>query len=317
MAKNMNYGVQIEPQFGFGFEDVTRIADVALKNGFSTLWFSDHFMLDEDATDRVLLEPWLLMTALTQQNSRIRVGSMVFCQSYRNPALVAKMAATLDVLSQGRLDFGIGAGWKELEYKAYGYSFPEGKIRISQLAEAVQIIRGIWTNDRFTFKGRHYQVRDVISYPKPLQQPMPVLIGAQEGKEPMLRLTAKFGDAINIAWMSTPDTLRKQIQRLTLFCTKYGRDISDIRYSIGLWTRHFRSETDRDTAIMQGAKDRKVSPDNYRKRIDQALWGTTDQMVSRLQEFQELGVADIVFMFPHENEREHIKILGDEVLPKV
>ncbi|MDO8055539.1 MAG: LLM class flavin-dependent oxidoreductase [Candidatus Hermodarchaeota archaeon] len=313
----MNYGVQIEPQFGFGFVDITRIADAALKNGFSTLWFSDHFMLDESATDRVLLEPWLLMTALTQRNSRIRVGSMVFCQSYRNPALVAKMAATLDVLSQGRLVFGLGAGWKELEYNAYGYPFPEGKIRINQLAEAVQIIRGIWTNDRFTFKGKHYQVNDVISYPKPLQQPMPILIGAQEGREPMLRLTARYGDAINIAWMSTPETLRRQIQRLTQLCNKYSRDVDDIHLSIGLWTRHFRSEEDRDAAIVQGAKDRKISPDNYRKRIDQTLWGTTAQIVSRLQEFQELGVADMVFMFPHENEVEHINTLGTEILPRV
>jgi alkanesulfonate monooxygenase SsuD/methylene tetrahydromethanopterin reductase-like flavin-dependent oxidoreductase (luciferase family) len=313
----MNYGVQIESQFGYGFDDITRIADAALENGFSTLWFSDHFMLDKDATDRVLLEPWLLMTALVQQNPTIRVGSMVFCQSYRNPALTAKMAATLDVLSNGRLDFGIGAGWKEIEYKAYGYPFPKPKIRVNQLADAVQIIRGIWTNKRFTFNGKHYQVNDVISYPKPLQQPMPILIGVQEGKELMLRLAAKYGDAINIAWLCTPETLQEKMQQLTHLCTKYDRDIADIRISVGLWTQHFRSEKDKEAAILKGAKDRGVSPTEYQQRIDQALWGTTDQMILRLQEFQELGVADIVFMFPHEQEVEHIQVLGKEVLSKV
>jgi alkanesulfonate monooxygenase SsuD/methylene tetrahydromethanopterin reductase-like flavin-dependent oxidoreductase (luciferase family) len=313
----MNYGIQIEPQFGYDFADITQIADIALKNGFSTLWFSDHFMLDKEATDRVLLEPWLLMTALTQQNPTIRVGSMVFCQSYRNPALVAKMGATLDVLSEGRLDFGIGAGWKEIEYDAYGYPFPEGKTRINQLAEAVQIIRGIWTNERFTFKGKYYQVNDVISHPKPIQQPMPILIGAQEGKELMLRVTAKYGDAINIAWMSSPETLRQKIQRLSDLCTKYGRDVADIHLSVGLWTRHFHSNEEREAAIIKGAQDRKVSTSDYKKRVDQALWKTTEQMVTRLQEFQELGVADIVFMFPHENEVEHIQILGEQVLTKI
>ena len=315
--RKMNYGVQIEPQFGYDFEDITRIADNALQNGFSTLWFSDHFMLDKDATDRVLLEPWLLMTALIQQNPKIRVGSMVFCQSYRNPALLAKMGATLDVLSEGRFDFGIGAGWKEIEYAAYGYPFPSAKTRIDQLADAVQIIRGIWSNEQFSFKGKYYQVNDVISHPKPYQNPMPILIGVQEGKELMLRLTAKHGDAINIAWMSTPDTLQMKIQRLTELCMKYGRDVTDIRLSVGLWTRHFHSEEDREAAIVEGAKDRKISSADYRKRINQALWGTTEQMITRLQEFQELGVADIVFMFPHELEKDHILILGNKVLPKV
>ncbi|MFX1244253.1 MAG: LLM class flavin-dependent oxidoreductase [Promethearchaeota archaeon] len=178
----MNFGVQIEPQFGYNFEDITYIADMALKYGYSTLWFSDHFMLDKNATDRVLLDPWLLMVALTQQNPTIRVGSMVFCQSYRNPALTAKMAATLDVLSKGRLEFGIGAGWKEIEYNAYGYPFPDAKTRINQLADAVQIIRGIWANERFTYQGKYYQVNDVISYPKPLQRPCLFGLGHNRAK---------------------------------------------------------------------------------------------------------------------------------------
>ncbi len=313
----MEFGVQIEPQFGYTFDNVSKITDVALKTGFSTVWFSDHFMLDKDATDRILLEPWLLMTALTQQNSKVRVGSMVFCQSYRNPALTAKMAATLDVLSNGRLEFGIGAGWKEIEYKAYGYPFPKPMTRINELADTVQIIRGIWTNERFTFKGKHYQVDEVISYPKPVQDPMPIWIGAQNGKEYMLRLTAKHGDGINIAWMTTPEDLDRRFQRLTHLAKKYGRDTSDIQKSVGLWTRIFKSEEEMEEAIIENAKERNISVDEYRERVAQALWGTPDYMVKRLREFMKVGVTHFIFMFPHEQELAQIKVLGKAVLSKL
>lgn len=313
----MDFGVQIEPQFGFTFEQVKTITEAALKNRFSTIWFSDHFLLDKDSTDRMLLDPWLMMTALTQQFTTVRVGSMVFCQSYRNPALMAKMAASLDVLSDGRLEFGIGAGWKEIEYNAYGYPFPPAKIRIEQLNEAIQIIRGIWTNERFTFTGKHYQVNDVISFPKPIQKPMPIWVGAQNGKEFMLRATAKYGDAINIAWMSTPDELDKRFSRLADLCQKYGRDISDIKKTLGLWTRIFDTEEEKEATIMENAKTRNIPIKEYRKRIDKALWGTLDSVVSRLRDFKKSNVEHLIFMFPHEQEIDNIKVFGKSVLPKV
>jgi alkanesulfonate monooxygenase SsuD/methylene tetrahydromethanopterin reductase-like flavin-dependent oxidoreductase (luciferase family) len=313
----MEFGVQIEPQFGYSFDEISAITDVALKKGFSTIWFSDHFMLDKDSVDRVLLDPWLVMAALTQQNSKVRVGSMVFCQSYRNPALTAKMAASLDVLSKGRLEFGIGAGWKEIEYKAYGYPFPSGKTRIQQLEDAIQIIRGMFTNERFTFKGKHYQVEDVIAFPKPVQEPIPIWVGAQNGKEFMLRATAKYGDGINIAWMSTPSDLNERFSRLETLCQKYGRDTSEIKKSLGLWTRIFDKEEEMEAAIIENAKTRDITPEEYRERINQALWGSPEQMIARLQEFQNIGVEHFIFMFPHEQEISQIKALGDSVIPKL
>ncbi|MFW9831375.1 MAG: LLM class flavin-dependent oxidoreductase [Candidatus Thorarchaeota archaeon] len=313
----MKFGVQIEPQFGYSFNEIMSIAAVALENGFSTIWFSDHFMLDKDSLNRVLLDPWLVMAALTQQNSKVRVGSMVFCQSYRNPALTAKMAASLDVLSNGRFDFGIGAGWKEIEYKAYGYPFPSAKMRINQLEDAIQIIRGIWTNERFTFNGKHYQVEDVISVPKPIQNPMPIWVGAQQGKEMMLRVTAKHGDGINVAWMTSPEDLDKRFQLLAKYAQKYGRDTQKIMKSVGLWTRHFKRVEELDRAIIESAKSRNVSPAIYQKQISQALWGTSDNLISRLREFEQIGVTHIILMFPHGEEINHIRTLGKSVIPKL
>ncbi|RLI57167.1 MAG: hypothetical protein DRO87_06935 [Candidatus Thorarchaeota archaeon] len=122
-------------------------------------------MQDSDSTDRVLLDSWLVMTTLVCGNPGVRVGSFVFCNSYRYPALHAKMGTTLDVLSDGRFEFGIGAGWKQLEYEAYVIPFPDSLMCVSQLEEALQIIRGIWTEDKFTFAGSHYAMKDLVTSP--------------------------------------------------------------------------------------------------------------------------------------------------------
>ncbi|MHA1909064.1 MAG: LLM class flavin-dependent oxidoreductase [Candidatus Thorarchaeota archaeon] len=314
----MRFGVQVEPQFGFSYSDVLNIAEAGVKNGFSTVWFSDHFMLDKDATDKVLLDPWLLMTALVSDNKDVRVGSLVFCNSYRNPALHAKMAVTLDVISEGRLEFGIGAGWKEIEYNAYGIDFPDPHTRIDQLAEAVQIIKGIWLNDKFSFKGEHYSTDEVVSFPKPVQKPHPtVWIGTMYGRKKMLELTAKYGDGVNIAWAYNVEQCAKMFTRLDGFAEKLGRDPSEIKRSVGYWTRVFDSEDNMETAIIENAEKRKVSVEDYRKRIESAMWGTPEMLVEKLRAYDELGVSEAIFMFPHEVEVSQIELFGKQVISKI
>lgn len=313
----VEFGVQVEPQFGFSFKDVVKIAEVSVDHGFSSVWFSDHFMFDAESTERVLLDPWLLMTALVMVNKQIRVGSLVFSQSYRNPALTAKMAATLDVLSGGRLEFGIGAGWKELEYKAYGFEFPDTVTRIAQLAEAIQIIRGIWENERFSFKGEHYTVEDVVSAPKPVQKPMKVWVGSTAGKRKMLRLTAKYGDGINLAWAFSPTDCVRKFRRLDKFCRREGRAPSEMLKSVGLWTRFFESEEEMETTIKENAATRGVSEQDYRERVSSSLWGTADQMVERLREYERIGVSQLILMFPPKQEVSQIKSIGKDVLSKL
>lgn len=307
----MDFGIQIEPQFGFSFEDVKRITEIGLDNGFSTIWFSDHFMLDKDATDRELLDPWLLMTALTTANKKIRVGSLVFCNSYRHPPLHAKMGATLDVLSGGRLEFGIGAGWKEMEYNAYGYPFLKDSIRIDQLAEAVQIIKGIWSNERFTFDGEHYEIRDLISYPKPVQHPHPTIwVGSMKAGDKLLELTAKYADGINLAWAYTPDFCQKRFTVLDSMIEKTGRNPSEVKRSIGLWTRVFESEKEMNHAIKENALKRGIEENQYRDRVASALWGTPESIAERLRQYDKIGVSNVILMFPHKEEMEYIKKFG-------
>jgi len=312
----LEFGLQIEPQFGFSYSDVLELSEKALQNGFTGVWFSDHFMLDADAIDRELLDPWLLMAALVRDNEKIRVGSLVFCNNYRIPALHAKMAATIDVISNGRLDFGIGAGWKRLEYDAYGYDFPKFSTRAEQLGEAIQIIRGIWTEEKFSFDGKHHKVKEVVSFPKPVQKPYPkIWVGSNKGSPKMIELAAKYGDGINVAWGFSPDNTRDIFQQLNDFAEKHGRKPENIARSVGLWTRVLKSEAEIEEMVKKGATTRGISEEAYRKRVASSLWGTPEHIAERLSQYAEQGVSKIILMFPYGEKREQIELFGEHVRP--
>ena len=181
------------------YEATTSVAQTADEAGFDSVWLVDHFHTVPQPSQEVTFESWVTTAALARDTKRVRVGQMVTCNSYRNPALLAKMASTVDVLSHGRLNFGIGAGWYEHEYRAYGYDFPEAPERLRQLREAVQVILAMWTQDEAVFEGQYYQVRGAINQPKGVQKPhIPMLI-AGGGEKVTLKLVAQYGDACNVA----------------------------------------------------------------------------------------------------------------------
>ena len=307
----MEIGIQIEPQFGFSFDDITRISSVGLNTGFRKVWFSDHFMLDKSATDKVLLDPWLSMAALVRENPETHVGSLVFCNSYRNPALHAKMGATLDVLSEGRFDFGFGAGWKRIEYEAYGYTFPHDNERIDQLVEGIQIIRGAWTENLYNFTGKHYTVKDLISYPKPVQKPHPpIIVGTMYGRSRMVEVAARYGDGINLAWAFDLETVKGIFGKIDNVLKKTDRETSGYRKTLGYWTRVFESEGQIDEAIHSNAKKRGIPEEEYRKRVESALWGTPESIRGRLREYKDAGASDVILMFPHQQETQQMEMLG-------
>src|SRR5438445_12900199 len=183
----MDLGVQVEPQFGFSYTDVVGIAREAETAGFRALWVADHLFLGTDAVATDCLEAWTLLAALAVDTKKIRIGPMVTSQSYRNPALLAKIAAGVDHMSGGRLEFGLGAGWKEVEYRAYGYEFPSAADRVTQMNECLEICTRMWSEDRATYRGKHYRIDDALCAPKPVQRPLPVWIG---GKMPRVMRSA-------------------------------------------------------------------------------------------------------------------------------
>src|SRR5438132_9215190 len=216
----MDLGIQIEPQFGFSYDDILAIGRAGEQAGFTRLWLSDHLFLNADAVRTDCLEAWTALAALGRDLRTIRIGPMVTCQSYRNPALLAKIAAGVDQLSGGRIEFGIGAGWKEIEYKAYGYDFPPPGERVAQLKDTLEIVTRLWTEDRATYQGRHYRVDGAVFSPKPAQRPRPpIWIGGN--KERVMRLAARYADGFDIG--------RRGVEGRDLTPDEMGAAIGELR----------------------------------------------------------------------------------------
>src|SRR6267154_6526258 len=180
------------------YETMTDVARTADELGFESAWLVDHFHTIPRPAQEITFECWTTTAAIARDTKRLRIGQAVTCNGYRNPALLAKMASTVDVLSHGRLDLGIGAGWYEHEYRAYGYSYPETAERLKRLREGIQVILAMWTQEEATFEGTYYQVKGAINQPKGAQKPhIPLLIGGG-GEKVTLRLVAQYADACNI-----------------------------------------------------------------------------------------------------------------------
>ncbi|MHA2504585.1 MAG: LLM class flavin-dependent oxidoreductase, partial [Candidatus Kariarchaeaceae archaeon] len=155
MTSDVYFGVQIEPQFGYDFDQIDAILKAAEQSGFSHAWFSDHFMMRADSTDLVSYECFTAMMAAVASTSTLRIGSLVFCNNYRHPAVLAKQIASLDHYSKGRIEFGYGAGWKEVEYTAYGIDYPTAGTRIKMMNEGIEVIRKLWADDYANYEGKY------------------------------------------------------------------------------------------------------------------------------------------------------------------
>lgn len=180
------------------YESMTRVALFAEAVGFDSIWLFDHVHTAPTITQEMTFECWTSTAALARDTRRVRIGQLVSCNGFRNPALLAKMAGTVDVLSHGRLVCGIGAGRYEHEFHAYGYDFPDAPTRLRYLREAVQVLHEMWTKEEAHFEGQYYQVHGAINQPKGVQQPhIPLLIGGH-GEQVTLKLVAQYADACNI-----------------------------------------------------------------------------------------------------------------------
>lgn len=196
-------------QEGLSFDAAVALAQAAERADLASVWVQDHFFFGREA----LLEAFTLLGGLARATERVRLGSLVACASYRNPALLAKMAATLDRVSGGRFVLGLGAGWHEAEYEAYGYRFPPPGERVSRLEEALQVCRALWTEDRATFRGRYYRVEAAVCEPKPVQDPMPLWVGG--GGPRLLRIAARHADGANLLSPSEgPFSLEECVRRM-------------------------------------------------------------------------------------------------------
>jgi F420-dependent oxidoreductase-like protein len=288
------------------YEAMTRVAQEAENLGFNSVWLYDHFHTIPVPSQEVTFECWMSTAALARDTKRVRIGQMVTCNGYRNPALLAKMASTVDAMSQGRLDFGIGAGWYEHEYRAYGYNYPDAPERLRYLREAIQVILAMWTQDEAVFEGKYYQVRGAINQPKGAQKPhIPLLIGGG-GERVTLKLVAQYGDACNIGGDIT--TIRRKLDILKQHCEDVGRDYTSIRRTSSTLCVLGESE---ETALAS------LSP-QHRALVTlmqaSSLIGTPETIQKRLAEYEALGIQELILWFPDAAKLDSLRLFARECM---
>lgn len=248
--------------------------------GFDSAWVMDHFFWKEGG----LLECWTVLAALAAETHRIRLGPLVTCVSYRYPSLLAKIAATLDVISGGRLDFGIGAGWKEDEYRAYGVPFHSYKVRVRRLREAIIITKRMWTEDAPSFKGEFFGIKAAVCEPKPVQEPHPPIWIGGAGR-PVLKVVAELGDACN--FFGSPEGFKEKSGVLKTFCERAGRKYEDV---VKTWTGDVVVGESRGEVLDKASrfKPPQVPMEEY---LANHIVGTPEECISKIEHYAKLGVT--------------------------
>ena len=297
--------------------------------GFNSLWIADHFMLGKE---NAMLEGWTSLAYLAALTKKLVLGSFVMCNSYRNPALLAKMAATFDIISGGRLCLGLGAGWHEPEYKAYGYHFPPPPERIAALRETTTILKELWQKDSVDFHGKFYHLNGAVCNPKPIQKPHPpIMIGAW-GKK-MLRLTAEVADSWSIADDPSPAVFQEKFSIIKKRCDEIGRNPAEIERT---WSGHVILESDphllklklaelKDKIMMNSDKKgnyfqlpsgemTKVDADYL---IEQSIHGTPNECTLKLRELTEAGVDHFILFFWDYPSKRVMNLFASQVMPNL
>jgi F420-dependent oxidoreductase-like protein len=284
------------------YETMTRVAQLAEEVGFDSIWLYDHFHTVPHPTQELTFECWTSTAALARDTRRVRIGQMVTCNGYRNPALLAKMASTVDVLSHGRLDFGIGAGWYEHEYRAYGYEYPDAPQRLRYLREALQIIRKMWTEEEAVFEGNYYHLNGAINQPKGVQKPhIPLLIGGS-GEQVTLKLVAQYADACNINNHDLAG-LRRKLDILRGHCERVGRDYHEIRRTVEYSVALDRNQEEAE----RKAQQRNIGPET-------GLVGAPGAIRQRLRELEEAGAQEVIVYLQDAAQLESVRLFGEECI---
>lgn len=270
---------------------------------FSSAWVSDHLMKD----DHPMLEGWTAIAFLAGEFSSYAFGNLVLSQSYRNPALLAKMAATLQYLTEGRLILGIGAGWQADEYLAYDYPYPSAGVRVEQLSEAIDVLRAMWTQSPANHEGRHYRVRNAYCEPRPAT-PIPILVGGHRPR--FMRVAAEKADIWQ--WDGPIDRYRVPYDRLVAACAEFGRDLSSIRLSTAGEVYFPSDPADFPEPTMSITDPAQDPSGSFAEEFDWVMGPTPEDAIRDLQPLIDLGVTLVTVYF---HDRRSLDIFAREVIP--
>ena len=260
---------------------------------YESVWVYDHFHTVPSPTQDPTFECWSLMAALSQVTESVRIGQMCTCNSYRNPAYLTKVASTIDSMSGGRLEFAIGAGWYDQEYKAYGYEYPSAGVRLKMLEEALQIYIAMNTEDKASFEGEYYSITNAINQPKPLQKPYPPLWVCGGGEKVTLKLLAKYGDYGN--WDVDINGFIHKSEILKEHCEQQNRVYSEIKKTLHTNVIIGENQKDLDNKINKIIEVTGIPKEMY---INKPLVGTVDEVFDTIDEFKSIECAYIIAYVP-------------------
>jgi alkanesulfonate monooxygenase SsuD/methylene tetrahydromethanopterin reductase-like flavin-dependent oxidoreductase (luciferase family) len=312
---SVEFGVKTG-QGSYLFHDLVKVWTAAEELGYDSAWLYDHFH-SLGNINAPCLEAWTTLSALATLTKRVKIGTMTTCVSYRQPTLLAKMGATVDVISNGRLILGIGAGWYKDEYLAYGYEYPSDRTRVRSLKEALIVIDKLWTEDRSSFDGEFYKVHDAICLPKPIQKPRPqILVGISKGKRTMPYLASRYADGFNTP-NNSPSECTEILQAADKFWKKTGKASTGQTKSRQGFVLIGDSKSQVENTISKVAKARGQSQTEFLKSAEERgfVVGQPDHVTQSLRKFKDLGFNSFITIFPNDTEIRPLEIFRDKVIP--
>lgn len=314
----MRLCLMIEGQEGVSWDEWTALAQACERAGLEALFRSDHYLSVIGRRDRVSLDAWATLAGLAAQTKRIRLGTLVSPVTFRHPSVLAKAAATVDHISGGRVELGLGAGWNEDEHAAYGFPFPSLGERMDMLEEQLEVVRRQWTEDTVTFAGRHYRLDESPALPKPVQQPHPPLIVGGSAGPRSVALAVRFADEYNTL-MATAEDCRRRKETLGAACLGAGRDPATLPLSL-MATTVVGADRDevlaRTRAVLTVWGRGEQDPEKVLgERAGRWLAGTPAEVSARLRELEDAGVERVYLQHLAHADVEMIELVGAEVVP--
>ena len=299
---------------GLNFErmrDVTRLCE---ELGFDSVWVPDHFMTGHN---NETYEAWTILAGLSQVTERMRLGTLVTCPTHRAPPVLAKIVATLDAMSNGRVDVGLGAGWNRKEQQAFNLPWEEvPKARIARLVETIKILKGMWTNDSFTFTGKYYAVKDAVCLPKPAQKPSPPILVGGKGEKLLLKVVAKYADAWNVDEIP-PDAYAHKLEVIRNYCASEKTNYDQIEKT--LETYLLISDKPEHQQILLDWTNRGKQPptatlDDIKRNY---IMGSVEEVTEKFAEYIKVGVQRFLIYFMDFPTLNSVLPLAQQVVPSL
>lgn len=314
----MRLCLMVEGQFGVTWPQWQALARAAEDHGLEALFRSDHYESGDDHP-KGSLDAWATLAGLATITSRLRLGTMVSPATFRHPSVLARNAVTVDHLSGGRVELGIGTGWWELEHRRYGFPFPPMAERMDILAEQLAVVAGHWADGPFSFDGEHYRIEDLDAQPKPLQRPRPPLVMGGAARRRSAELAARYADEYNLVF-ATPEECREARPRLDDACRRVGRDPATLGYSLMTGTVIGRDTADLQWRVERLAAQAGISPTVEALREDMgegSLVGTVDEVAARLEEYRAAGIGRVMFQHQITEDTDAVEIIGRDLAPRL